>query len=351
MLAEKTTRLLRSHYAFAPALLLLCGCMAISYFIDSSASELHVDADSLDFGTVWATSEFPWRVRLTNPGHGEIKIVGIQTDCTCTTPRDENLRIAPGETKELVMNLDFSRVRAEKPFSAAEFRTSVILLCESDETWRQVCNISGFVRQSMNVPSPILDLGEWNEGDLPLSFTTEVACAEEVSQLAVQGQPVFANVAIEPIGDTLFRVVVTPLDSLIAAGRYNHTLKLSSMSDTGSELGSTAISLIGTALPRTYAIPASVRLGAVGVGTTQSYRIEVASRVGEDLTVVSAEVPDSDIVARLIGKTTVEIIMPIQLAGPGQAIVNLSVLKGCDGVEKILPIPIHWHAFSTVAAN
>jgi hypothetical protein len=62
---------------------------------------LHVDPASLDFGEVWATDQFIWRIPVTNRSEDEVILEQLKGDCSCVFLGEFPMRFRPSEVKEL----------------------------------------------------------------------------------------------------------------------------------------------------------------------------------------------------------------------------------------------------------
>jgi len=264
-----------------------------------SAAGLKADPRTLHFGTVWATSSFSWHLRLTNPGGNAIKILGVKTDCGCTSSKSEELTILSNETKDIELQIDLSKVHGETAFAPANFRTIVMLLCKSDNTWTETLDITGSVRRSMESPSSIVDLGEWTEGNRPDSKCLQIRCSEEVDRLVVKRRSELLDVVVDSLGDHRFNLICEPGEACADEGIHRGTFVVAALSPTGAELGSQEVVVSGTALPAIYTLPSSIRLGAVEVGSRQNRQVKVASRHGEQLKIVAIRASGSPVVAEL----------------------------------------------------
>ena len=72
---------------------------------------LEVTPESLDFGKVDATTDFPWKLRVTNVSSRTVQIADIRASCGCTQVTPSSFGMEPGESHdvELRMNLLLTR--------------------------------------------------------------------------------------------------------------------------------------------------------------------------------------------------------------------------------------------------
>ena len=114
--APRTLRL--SSRTFLVAALSLIVIAIGGYFFNNRASTsqrprplLEVTPESLDFGKVDATTDFPWKLRVTNVSSRTVQIADIRASCGCTQVTPSSFGMEPGESHdvELRMNLLLTR--------------------------------------------------------------------------------------------------------------------------------------------------------------------------------------------------------------------------------------------------
>lgn len=69
---------------------------------------LTVDPAHLDFGDVWETDKFEWKVPVTNTGSQVLVVDRWQAGCDCSAITPQSLRVGPGETKSITVQIDLS---------------------------------------------------------------------------------------------------------------------------------------------------------------------------------------------------------------------------------------------------
>jgi hypothetical protein len=75
--------------------------------------DLVIDPVHLDFGVVWATQRFDWRLPVTNRSEGEVVLEQLKGDCSCLSIGELPLRFRPGETKEIHVVIDLDRLAGQ----------------------------------------------------------------------------------------------------------------------------------------------------------------------------------------------------------------------------------------------
>ena len=110
--------------AFLAAALSLIVIAIGGYFFNNRASTtqrprplLEVTPESLDFGKVDATTDFPWKLRVTNVSSRTVQIADIRASCGCTQVTPSSFGMEPGESRdvELRMNLREESVTLSAP--------------------------------------------------------------------------------------------------------------------------------------------------------------------------------------------------------------------------------------------
>ncbi|MCI0377420.1 MAG: DUF1573 domain-containing protein [Gemmataceae bacterium] len=92
-------------------ILLLGTIAAAAYWLSERSKDaptvLVVDAKELNFGEAWETKEFHWKIKITNVSEKALKIREFGASCACIVSEPKSLSLAPNETAEVKLLLDF----------------------------------------------------------------------------------------------------------------------------------------------------------------------------------------------------------------------------------------------------
>jgi hypothetical protein len=87
---------------------------------------VEVDPACLDFGTQWVQQAFPWKVRIRNVTHDQVRVEKVATSCGCAQVRETSIILPPGGTGEVELRLDLTDRLAESPVRDWAFDTQVV---------------------------------------------------------------------------------------------------------------------------------------------------------------------------------------------------------------------------------
>ena len=116
---------------------------------------LVVSPEELDFGSVFARDQFPWKLHIRNPGSQTVEVIDLRPSCGCTKVTPTSLTISPGETREVQLTLDLTKVRAERAEpQAPNFGVQITPVIEDRAAAPVVWTLKGRVHSFLDISPP-----------------------------------------------------------------------------------------------------------------------------------------------------------------------------------------------------
>ena len=80
---------------------------------------LSVPEERLDFGVAWVSNAFEWALPITNTSRArDVDVLNFEVSCQCTSVSPSRLRIRAGETRDIRLTVDLTRLRSWQDGSA-----------------------------------------------------------------------------------------------------------------------------------------------------------------------------------------------------------------------------------------
>lgn len=248
-----------------------------------------VEPISLHFGTVEETDAFEWQLTLRNHSDRTVSVRRFSAACECTLIEPENLRILPGRTGSITMNLDLSALLPQAR-AIREYRTNIgakISFEGSPDEHAVQWQVRGYVENLLSLErAPLSVVTRDKAGDEPdAALIAEVdfrSCRELVSVDVGIDSADLANIAgllevqrsmTDPHGGVL-RLVRT---GDLPRGRHTATLLVCPLDAPGKMLPQTSVPVLLDVRGSCHAVPAVVFLGTVSVGEPRKCTVTLLS--------------------------------------------------------------------------
>ncbi len=340
--------------------------VATGVTIRPKSIQLEVDKQYLDFGEVWAQSDFKWRLPVHNNSSRAITLDWVRVSCKCAQVSPRSFTIGPGETTDiqLTMNL-MSAPSSRSPGAPVEIAEKVAAGISGSGRSDAVVvwEVRGRVRQALDfVPDRVTFADDVVEGEKAIEQCVRVRCLQPVSSLTARCVPPIAAVSVSRCaGDgEQFELRVTPSSDL-PAGAFEAQLRVSAvLKPTGGDPIVQSLPVTGTIVPDIGGYPGSLVFGAVPIGTTVSDYLQLESHSVKSAALISVQsdsacvsvspVPESQrpTSANVIGKYTVNVA--VNEPGPHGATVSASVRVRGDEQCRLVRIPVRWHGVARTNA-
>ncbi len=301
----------------------------------SIPSKLSVPQDRLDFGTVWATTEFVWYLPITNRGSEPLDIIGFDQSCTCTSVRPESLNIQPGATETVKIRVDLiSKFRERTAFQITAKTRNPKGEVETQAAW----TISGRVKMllsfdgALHLPATSILAQPLAPIEITVTATTNLDSLD-----AETDNPRFLAKAVRIGATEQFKIQLISRSNL-AYGRTDQAVTLIPKL-AGEILPVTKLRCTGSIERDVELVPATLLGGTRNLSEVWSEAVTVASRTGRKAKPSSCRFDSPDISAEVEGAI---VRMTITPKAVGQKYSKGFVrVEGEDGSYE-LPLEVFW---------
>lgn len=255
--------------------------------------------ESLSFGEIWETADFAWTLTLENPTSEAVSIESLEASCGCTSPKPNQLTIAPGSSAEVRLKIDFAPRTNENPSAAiSDFAVHVTPKFRRGEAklagkgW----SVHGRVRRALRPSERSIVFGRTSQlvqgGQMP-SETVTATALQPLRRVEASCDPPLLSTAVERAdADGLFQIRVTPRPNL-PPGLFRPTVYLRPVTLEGERLPAIVVNVEGEILAPVIAIPDRVDFGRHEVGDTAGALVHLESPLGKSFRVDRVEVDDA----------------------------------------------------------
>jgi hypothetical protein len=262
-----------------------------------SLPDVVVARDDLDFGCVYAGSEIPWRLHVTNPGSRKVVIADVKTSCGCLSVEPRSFGLSPGETREVRLTLDTGAVgaaveTAQEPNFSVQIRPAIADALGRPPVWI----LRGRVQRLLELSPAVLRFDE------PLTGQQAMAGKKVVVKSVVALQSMDAKcdakygaVELAKRSDTSFSLMVVPNPSL-PFGAFQFSVSLVAVARSG-ETVRIDVPVSGRSPGDVEVFPDSLLLGEGKVGDALQQVVEFRARTTEPFLVepVVADAPNMEV--------------------------------------------------------
>jgi hypothetical protein len=227
-------------------------------------ADLAIAADRLNFGEVWESEQLSWTLPVENRESHPVEIESFSATCNCASIQPQKLFLAPGERRELQLQLDL--VTKPPPNGEVGVRIRPKLKEETSGGKRLGPDwiLSGRVKRVLSVDE-VVYLGRHSELAQPLPpKVVRVAAIAPLSSLSAKSE--------------IPEIEVSVLPPSLGTGNYSVTLTQRSRIPVGSVSGCLLLNPVGTsgeALPIRRVV---VRLAIVSDLEAEPPAVQVGGR-------------------------------------------------------------------------
>lgn len=261
---------------------------------DPPPAELAVAPHSLDFGEVWATDRFDWKLSLRNTTDSAVTLETLTGDCSCLSVDGLPLRLGGGEAGQLALRLDLTRRCmgvGPQPFAPIDHPIRLSGTVRVGEATRAVnWVLSGRVKPAVLFDRRGIDFGRlWNPS-LPLERTVTVRTAPGIHLSAVEVEDSGKLTArLQPTAKAGEYELGVRLGEWAAPGRYRAAVRLAPVARSGESPGVVRLPVEWEALHEIQADTALLEFGAQPVSSTSEQTLTLTSLAGKPFRVTKCE--------------------------------------------------------------
>lgn len=277
----------------APFCLLALACFGAYRFARSFQKDtpLIIAADKLDFGEVWQTDSFDWKLPLENRTDRDIEVLGFFYSCPCVSVEPNRLTIPPRQVVDVRMRLDLTAVNEQDRDKALrDFAVRLVPQLPSSlisDGW----DITGRVRSAFTLSSDTVSFvgGKALTIGLPMSSeTVGIRAHEDLETILIHHDRSYAKVLLEKLGPSRFDLKISPNMSL-SEGDFRFKIVLRPQLACHEDVPPITLPVFGRVLGQIQAFPAQIDLGPRVVGESTVESVVVQCKLGKSFDVLGIE--------------------------------------------------------------
>ncbi|MFN0021795.1 MAG: hypothetical protein ACKVP0_26410 [Pirellulaceae bacterium] len=308
---------------------------------------LDVAQGTLDIGSVDATNDFIWKLKVINRSARAVQITDMRASCGCTEIVPRSFKLGAGDVREveLHMNLAVTKSTGSSGFETPiEIRVAPVLAESNDP--QPFWTLTGIVKTPCLLDSNAVVFSGADEIVAGQSAKEKTVFATtSTGDIIVTAKPEHEGDAVVvkrlPGSDKL-AITVRPAANR-AVGWFESKVELNLASDSGKSRGQLLLKVKGEVVPEFYYQPRLLTFGTVPIGAKRHKTIEVdctrgrivdASPLGPGLDVSVIEMEG--------GATSIGISLVIPKIGPGKNAVHV-IYESNDGAISTAEIPVWFH--------
>jgi hypothetical protein len=251
--------------------------------------EVTVSKEALDFGEVWAQSDFEWTLPLQNQTIHDVVVDEIVTSCHCTRASEASVALAPGETADCRLLIDLLPGQLPSaPGQSREFSVHVTATIDGTRKERRRWVITGRVRDALGVSAPQV---RFEAGDPVLRTQPRFEPPQIRFQSALQlvsaraeVDPPVAALSCELESSTSGFVKLQPAADL-PLGPLDAVLRIIATTADAGEMAVVSMPVSGLVLDDVQLLPRQLTFGATPVGDVREATVVLTSRTGKEVVV------------------------------------------------------------------
>jgi hypothetical protein len=337
------------------AALLAASCAAAYWLAFSGrrlaapASPLVVDERSLWFGDAWETKGFAWTLPVANQSGQDVEVLGFVTSCDCVSVQPKSLRIAPGETAQVRLQLDLTQADAPTKEAIRPFAVDVVPFIQGGLPPTAPWTVRGRVKKALSWEPRFVDFGEGLVRGQPFPEQTVVVTAHTpLAKLTAELDPACGTVRVRPLKDKepRYQLTVTPAKSL-PAGTLAGKVKLHAVTPAGERIPEIALTVRGTVSEDMQPTPAAVVHGPVPVGKLVEETITLRAVSGKPFTVEGLQTASADVRLEpsphaVPGCQVFRLVQRVARGGDQREVVQILV-RPSEGPAVAVPVRVLYH--------
>ncbi|MCI0739715.1 MAG: hypothetical protein L0Y72_11780 [Gemmataceae bacterium] len=263
----------------AAFLFLMASCGA-AYWLTQGTQEsvlpwqgLTVDSKQRDFGEVWESKTFPWRLTVYNPNSQDVEIQEFYTLCGCANVEPKTVVIPAGGKVDVRLTVDLTTAISREMDSLEDgsasrpFVVQVVPKVKSAPPIRNGWQVQGRVKRVLTVVPPSVEFeGRMLRGEEFPSKTIRVRANVPLDQLGVESRPSILSVAIASSenNDKTFLLTISPKQDC-PTGPFNARIYLRPVLN-GSAIVEHIVNVAGNVGHEVESLPPALHLGVKSLG-------------------------------------------------------------------------------------
>jgi hypothetical protein len=313
---------------------------------------LRVAPEALDFGEVWETPAFRWKVPIQNPDDREVQIERFLPSCACLGVEPASLVIPAKSTVEVTVVIDLSHPRADEvELPIRDVSVDVVPQIGGRSVRGLAWTVHGRAKATFNLtPSTVTFWDEVVRGQafptrrvavrtqVPLDRLTPRFDPEAVSVKVVKGERAEEEFALE----------VTPSETL-SLGTFTTEVMVEGMRKDGGPSHAKVLKIKGAVRDDIEASPSTVAFGVRELGEKAEETVVIRSHTGEAIEIERIEVSSSTLSVvpvsemRLSG-TALRVTQQFTEQGPQSAVAKVRIREKGQA-SRMVSIRVTYYGF------
>jgi hypothetical protein len=262
----------------------------------SALSPLAAEPSSLDFGVVWNSGSFHWKLPIRNTSDATIDVKRVGGSCSCTSVSPSAFVLKPGERVELAITYDLASRTRDAEGTTALFENGIVAYGPGSvpiASW----TVRGLVKQGISCVPRELTFGDSLICGQPYSpRTLEVTCVEPCRSFAAIIDPRYGAAFVTNASDDHrhFQVKVAPSASL-GLGMHKFDVALSATLQSGERLPAVPVPIQARVVGDLRILPDVTHFGDVTLGEAREQTVSVSSRTGQPFDVANYVCSSKDV--------------------------------------------------------
>lgn len=315
---------------------------------------LFVSLSSLDFGEAWETDDHLVKLPIKNLSTQELTIVDFVTSCDCSKIEPKTLTIPPGQSREILVHLNF-KAKLVKDRSAAIRDFQAVLepvLKSSDHSSKpQRWIIRGRVRVPLSWEAAQLKFGQHSERSQPLlPRTITITALTPLSKLTATTTSLQFEAKVAPVPETpgCYQLTLSP-KTILARASYHFEVLLNAEREGGERLPVNKLPVGLSIVGDLQASPHVILLGAKSAGELAEDCVTLASLTGQTFEVMKVSTEGVGLTAeKLTNVKETAFQIRQRIAPPGVYTNWLSIqVRSGNAQEETLRIAVRYQSINT----
>lgn len=242
--------------------------------------------EHLDFGEVWETDQFHFKLPIRNRTDTPVLIENFWTTCACSSIAPPSLEIPPQQTREVELKLDL--IPTDSSLRSLERRPFAVEIAPKIKGHSEQIHweLKGTVKRWFQLDRQVISFGQHSELCQPLpTQKLMVTPLVPIKGLSVKtNAPWKLSTKVRHIGNA-FAIDMVPAEC-IPVGRFRFTVQLKA-EERESKLPALRMVAEGVVVDDCQALPGSLSLGAKQVGQVVKESVTLRSLSGSPFEVES----------------------------------------------------------------
>lgn len=273
-------------------------CLSVRWW--SPQPGLTVQPEYLHIGEVWAREQFPWTLPVRNATQDVVQVKRFESGCGCTAVKPTNLSLASGQTVDLDVTLDLTKLfRPSNTGFEEDFLVEIIPVYVNVKPPHSGWRLHGRLRRPLAVSQTRLHFDEplvAGKACPPRTLRVKLEDAGQDLRVSTDQSILNANMERSASSPREYLVAIQPLSGL-GVGKFESVVRLGVTHRDKRRLVApeSLVRVTGEVVPDIGALPQEIHFGTQPIATVLHTDLQIKSRSMRSFT-IAAVVAGSNIV-------------------------------------------------------